>query len=321
MASLPSDRLLGTSPKGFQSTGEYERRTYAQTLKTYQETAYREFVEKGTALTLKSEFDCARPISVIFEPIDTPTEAERAATQLQQAQRLSALMNDGIISAEEARENLINDKGGGFSQLSKEPPQEELPDLDGLLDPKREKGPENPQNGGNPTGGAASAKDEWDESKHPRKENGQFGTGSGPEPNPEDKSKPVKSNQPKPLKEFLGKEYTGVKGQAAVEKLLQEKQGYVKAAFTREDIGDIDLVWGDEEKGLAHLIKRRQEEGRYLPKDILDNLTEIVEKGQLSKNKEGKYEIWHNRVVIVVVPDYNGEDLRWVITGFKQRKP
>lgn len=106
-----------------------------------------------------------------------------------------------------------------------------------------------------------------------------------------------------------------------MEKLLQEKQGYVKAAFTREDIGDIDLVWGDEEKGLAHLIKRRQEEGRYLPKDILDNLTEIVEKGQLSKNKEGKYEIWHNRVVIVVAPDYNGEDLRWVITGFKQRKP
>lgn len=316
VASLPSDRLLGTSPKGFQSTGEYERRTYAQTLKTYQETAYREFVEKGTALTLKSEFDCAAPVSVIFEPIDTPTEAERAATQLQQAQRLSALMNDGIISAEEARENLINDKGGGFSQLSKEPPQEELPDLDGLLGPKREKDPENPQNGGNPAGGAASAKDEWDESKHPRKDNGQFGTGSEAKSNPEDKSNSVKPNQPKPLKEFLGKEYTGVKGRAAVEKLLQEKQGHVKAAFTREDIGDIDLVWGNKNIGLLHIIRRREKQHIDIDK-FLSVLPDVIEKGNLTPGKRARLEINYNGKTAVILPEYDGEKIKLVLTAFE----
>lgn len=316
VASLPADRLLGTSPKGFQSTGEYERRTYAQTLKTYQETAYREFVEKGTALTLKSEFDCATPISVIFEPIDTPTEAERAATQLQQAQRLSALMNDGIISAEEARENLINDKGGGFSQLSKEPPQEELPDLDGLLGPEREKGPVNPQNGGNPASGAASAKDEWDENKHPRKDNGQFGTGSGPKSNPEDKSKPLRSNQPKPLKEFLGKEYTGVKGRAAVEKLLQEKQGHVKAAFTREDIGDIDLVWGNKNIGLLHIIRRREKQHIDIDK-FLSVLPDVIEKGNLTPGKRARLEINYNGKTAVILPEYDGEKIKLVLTAFE----
>ena len=199
-----------------------------------------------------------------------------------------------------------------------------MPDLDALLKDGNDEpqGKEKPQDDGKMGNGEATATDEWTESDHPRKDNGQFGTGSGTKTNSgKQASETDKPQKVKPLKEFLGQEYTGVKGQAAVEKLLQEKQGHVKGAFTRQDIGDIDLVWGDEEKGLAHLIKRREDDHHYLPKDILDKLTDTVEKGQLKKNEEGKYEIWHDRVVIIVAPDYNGSDLRWVITGFKQRKP
>jgi len=45
-------------------------------------------------------------------------------------------------------------------------------------------------------------------------------------------------------KKLMGPEFTGVKGQAAVEKLLNERQGHVKEAFYRDDIGGIDLYWG-----------------------------------------------------------------------------
>lgn len=174
VSSMPADRLLCTSPKGFQSTGEYERRTYAQTLKSsYQEVAYRELIEKTTAIVLKSEFDISDPISINFNPIDTPTEAERVQTQLAQAQRDTTLVNAGIISAEEAREALSADKGSGYSNLPAEMPKTEgLPDLEDLLGGDKEEGPEGEENGGNGENGAGTdtAADEWKESEHPRDE-------------------------------------------------------------------------------------------------------------------------------------------------------
>ena len=170
VSSMPADRLLCTSPKGFQSTGEYERRTYAQTLKSsYQEVAYRELIEKTTAIVLKSEFDNSDPITINFNPIDTPTEAERVQTQLAQAQRDTTLVNAGIISAEEAREALSADKGSGYSNLPAEMPKTEgLPNLEDLLGGDKEEGPEGEENGGNGENGAGTdtAADEWKESDH-----------------------------------------------------------------------------------------------------------------------------------------------------------
>lgn len=183
VSSMPADRLLCTSPKGFQSTGEYERRTYAQTLKSsYQEVAYRELIEKTTAIVLKSEFDNSDPITINFNPIDTPTEAERVQTQLAQAQRDTTLVNAGIISAEEAREALSADKGSGYSNLPAEMPKTEgLPDLEDLLGGDKEEGPEGEENGGNGENGAETdtAADEWKESEHPRDDDGKFKSGSG----------------------------------------------------------------------------------------------------------------------------------------------
>lgn len=123
------------------------------------------------------------------------------------------------------------------------------------------------------------------------------------------------------LSEFLGEEFKGYKGQEAINKLLEEKRGHIKAAFHREDIGDIALAWGDEYQGLAHLIKSRTEKNPYKVDLILENLTEAIEKGVLRKGKSGNFEIWHNKIMVIVRPDYYGEDLRFVVTGFKQRGP
>jgi hypothetical protein len=57
--------------------------------------------------------------------------------------------------------------------------------------------------------------------------------------------------------EFLGEEFEGFKGQEAINKLLQEKRRQIPAAFHRDDIEDIALVWGNDDVGLAHIIKRR----------------------------------------------------------------
>ena len=71
-----------------------------------------------------------------------------------------------------------------------------------------------------------------------------------------------------PLKEF-GTNYAEFyrDGQGAVKKLLAEKQGQVAGAFYRQDLGDIDLIWGKSSGandkgayGLAHIIDKHGDE-------------------------------------------------------------
>jgi phage-related protein (TIGR01555 family) len=280
VSSMPADRLLCTSPKGFQSTGEYERRTYAQTLKSsYQEVAYRDLIEKTTAIVLKSEFDNSDPITINFNPIDTPTEAERVQTQLAQAQRDTTLVNAGIISAEEAREALSADKGSGYSNLPAEMPKTEgLPDLEDLLGGDKEEGPEGEENGGNGENGAGTdtAADEWKESDHPRDDAGKFySTGGGNKSS--QKETLAKADKyietASPILTVTGKEFKGenveekrAAAAAFFEKHLQNKE------FKNED-------WGKDIKVLS--LKKALHEAFFSAKvDLIKHLPNILKKSK-----------------------------------------
>nr|DAJ72152.1 MAG TPA: portal [Caudoviricetes sp.] len=305
IARIPAHKLLKTDPKGLNNNGEYTIKDYNQELQSLQEKAMRPLIERANAVSMRADFPLVKGVKEIiteFNPIDMPTEQEKANVENLQAQAASTLVAAGILSPEEVRKALRAEKGGKYADIDPELPAEEVPeDLDM---PDDENGPQTPNLG----------TDEWDENKHPRKDNGQFGSGSG------EKESTSKKEQ-KTLKEFLGKEYTGVKGQEAVEKLLQEKQGHVKGAFTRQDIGDIDLAWGDEEQGLCHLIKSRNEKNPYPAKEVLTELADTVENGELQRSKRGNFEIWHKGIMAIVRPEYYGEDIRFVLTGFKQKKP
>ena len=305
IARIPAHKLLKTDPKGLNNNGEYAIKDYNQELQSLQEKALRPLIERANAVSMRADFPLVKGVKEIiteFNPIDMPTEQEKANVENLQAQAASTLVAAGILSPEEVRKALRAEKGGKYADIDPELPAEEVPD--DLDMPDDENGPQTPNLG----------TDEWDESKHPRKDNGQFGSGSG------EKESTSKKEQ-KTLKEFLGKEYTGVKGQEAVEKLLQEKQGHVKGAFTRQDIGDIDLAWGDEEQGLCHLIKSRNEKNPYPAKEVLTALADTVENGELQRSKRGNFEIWHKGIMAIVRPEYYGEDIRFVLTGFKQKKP
>lgn len=54
------------------------------------------------------------------------------------------------------------------------------------------------------------------------------------------------------LRGIFGENYPEFKGkrQEAVNHLLETKSGQVQGAFYRQDLGDIDLVWGNDEIGL-----------------------------------------------------------------------
>ena len=129
------------------------------------------------------------------------------------------------------------------------------------------------------------------------------------------------------LKEFIGKEFKGVKGKEAIKKLVQEKCGHVKGAFHREDIGDIDLVWGNDRAGLCHTIAQRSKEnnGEAHVQDILDNLEDAIIKGAFSKrNDRGNFEFVYKKDAVeyrtIIAPEYHKNKITFVLTAFRRGK-
>ena len=125
------------------------------------------------------------------------------------------------------------------------------------------------------------------------------------------------NNENTELDLIMGREYKGFKGQAAVNKLLEEKNGHIKAAFHREDFGDIDLLWGNENLGLCHIITRREEQG-IDTNVFLKDITEVIEQGNFrKKNQRGNFEFMHGNKIAVIAPEYKGKKLVFLLTAFK----
>lgn len=84
------------------------------------------------------------------------------------------------------------------------------------------------------------------------------------------------------IKELYGNEITGknLRNEKAVSVLLSMKHGHIKDALHRDGIGDIDLVWGNDNAGLQHIIKRRRECGQD-PEKAVKYLPEIINKGSI----------------------------------------
>lgn len=301
IARMPATKLLKTQPKGFNATGEYEMKDYIQELQHLQDNQMKPLIERNNLLVEKSEFGYSYELEAKFNPVDMPTERELAEVRKIDADTDMVLINAGAISPEEARARIIADPNSGYNGLPAEMPHSDFME-ENFLDDETAVGEqlfgEQPE----------QTLDEWNEEDHPRDDDGKFGKGGG-------KAKEGKKSDN--VSEFLGKEFTGVKGQEAVDLLMKEKQGHVKGAFTRKDIGDIDLVWGNEGMGLAHIIKRRKETGQNL-QSLLNNISDVIEKGQLKVGTNGRFNIEHNGRVAIVKPKFDNEKLQFLLTAFEK---
>ncbi|WP_199767473.1 PBECR2 nuclease fold domain-containing protein, partial [Helicobacter bizzozeronii] len=109
-----------------------------------------------------------------------------------------------------------------------------------------------------------------------------------------------------------------LKGAQAVAKLLQEQRGQVAGAFYREDLGYIDLVWGDSKKGLAHILERRtQQYGEQQALEFIHNLPRILQEAKFYKELENKIELITPTDMIVLGKRDNN---KFVLTSFKDRR-
>lgn len=125
--------------------------------------------------------------------------------------------------------------------------------------------------------------------------------------------------------EFFGEEFTGVDGKEAIEKLLKEKRGHVKNAFERQEIGGIDLVWGDKNGGLLHTILKRDKlfekgKGSITGIDMVRKIPEIIQRGEFNQDDDGRLNIDYDGYRVGLTPKYFEQKVNWIVTAMERWK-
>ena len=120
-ANVPSVKLLGTSPKGFNTTGSYEEASYHEFLETLQETAMTPLLDRHHELLIKSEvlpeFSQYFEICVKWNELDAMTAEEQAIVNKHKAENGAMLVASGAIDGMDERKRIINDPESGYNGL------------------------------------------------------------------------------------------------------------------------------------------------------------------------------------------------------------
>jgi hypothetical protein len=141
-ANVPAIKLLGTSPKGFESTGSYEEASYHEELESIQTHNLTQMIERHHQLLIRSEI-CPQfgiapfDTTVAWAELDSMTAEEQAKVNKLKAEEDKILVEVGAIDADEVRTRLIVDPESGYSGLEEGAPNpqkdleeepEEVPD-------------------------------------------------------------------------------------------------------------------------------------------------------------------------------------------------
>jgi len=145
-AGVPATKLLGTTPKGFNSTGEYEAASYHEELESLQANDLTEFVNRHHALVMRSEVDPALSLTpgavrveIDWLPVDSPTAKDYAEINKTNADTDAVLIGVGAIDAMDVRNRLRGDNNSGYADLA------EIEDPTNLMEAMgNEESPEDP---------------------------------------------------------------------------------------------------------------------------------------------------------------------------------
>jgi uncharacterized protein len=140
ICEVPATKLLGTSPKGFGASGEYEEASYREFLEGIQQDV-QPLLERHHELVMKSEVApklgvAPMIVDMQWAALDSPTAAEFAAIELQKAQTAQIYVTLGAIDAMDVRAKLQADKDSDFFNLADI--EEEEVEPEGAADPLAE---------------------------------------------------------------------------------------------------------------------------------------------------------------------------------------
>lgn len=118
-ANVPATKLLGTQPKGFNSTGEFEEASYHEELESIQTHDLTPLLNRHHLLLIKSEISPNAPFetTVTWSPLDAMTNKELAELNKLKADTASVLASVGAIDGEDERNRIITDPESGYDGL------------------------------------------------------------------------------------------------------------------------------------------------------------------------------------------------------------
>lgn len=114
-------------------------------------------------------------------------------------------------------------------------------------------------------------------------------------------------------------------GKEAIKYLMKTQCGECRGALYREDIGDIDLIWGEvtdpvnhKGYGLSHIIEKHGSVISYnnIQFNIEDFIPIVIQFGIKKKENSQKIIFEGNGFRFVVRKKLNGEHRKWLLTAF-----
>ena len=113
------------------------------------------------------------------------------------------------------------------------------------------------------------------------------------------------------------------KPKEAIRHLRKAQKGECVKAFYRDDIGYVDLVWGEggsDGFGLCHIIENHESELKQMGFEIEDFIPVVFAFGKYEESKrENKIRIFGEKFLLVVKTKWNEKDKRFIMTAFDLR--
>lgn len=296
---IPVTKLFGRSPAGMNSTGDADMDNYYDTIEQSQESQLRPVLDKLLPIVCMSALGAVPDdLDYIFNPVRRPSNDEKQSLGSQQTAAVVQAYTAGLVSEKTALRELQ-----GSSKLTGM--------WTNITDKQIEAASDQPEAAGEmdiPGMSSMETQDsDFEESKHPRSDDGKFtGGGSGGGNSIGFKQESL---------DLLGQEHKAPHGDAAVQKLLDCKNGHIKNAFIRPDIDDITLIWGNDAVGLKHIIKRRTEENKDVD-ELVSHLSDTIENGTLKINKRGRFVITKGKYQAIISPEIFNDKLNFLVTGY-----
>ena len=118
IAGVPATKLIETSPKGFDATGEFEQKSYSQSLESIQDDDFNPLLRRHHQLVMKSLFPEQKVNLVVkWNPVDTPTAKELAEINEIKSRTDENLVNATAIDGTDVRNRIIADKTSGYNGI------------------------------------------------------------------------------------------------------------------------------------------------------------------------------------------------------------
>ena len=139
-----------------------------------------------------------------------------------------------------------------------------------------------------------------------------------------------KAQEPKPIGHgFFGNVYNQFKGKVmqAVKFLTKHGSGDLLGVFHRNGVGDIDMVWGDEDGGLCHILNKHINDKDFpTVKELVSRIEDIVNNGTVDFSNGDKIVLKKDGYVVTIRRNIRDKgikiaDKNWVLTAYNKDAP